>query len=813
MILKIPTNFFLQKRIYKLIASLWLLIIAHSHLQAQQIEEILTTTETKYMQEKVYLHTDKSTYNSGETVWFKAYLQADNLPGAISKTLYAELINDKGLVLQRKMMPILLSGAAADFILPDSMPDTRLFIRAYTSWMLNFDSSLLCVKPIHIIPAKVLPKKVATPSSFSLKFFPEGGDLVVNIASQVAFKATDQEGTPVTIKGNIVNDKNKIVSSFAAVHDGMGVFTLIPLPAENYKAVWKDKNGVLHETTLPVAKKEGVVIGVEFPNNQLHYSLTRSDSASPDNTRFTVVAQMQQRLMYSAQINMLKKTIVTAPVITDSLPDGVLQITVFNAVMMPVAERLVFINNNNYSFITDLHLIEKNITKRSRNVIQLDVGGSLLANLSVAVTDADINPVGKNESTIYSEFLLSSDLKGYVYNPAYYFSSDADSVKQQLDLVMMTNGWRRFKWEKLLAGQWPVLNYKPENYLSIQGKVLGLSRTSLYNKELTGIIKTKNNPPSFFNMPINPQGDFMQSSLYFFDTAKLYYQLSNDKDARLTGTASFSFKNTFIKATPFTSSLLANLYLPDRTDSIALLKSSNLAALWRNQKAAERKVETLQEVKIISKQKSPKQKLDEQYTSGFFSGGDGYTFAVQDDPSAKSSIGVLAYLQGKVAGLQVSPNGQGSATWRGSATSFFLNESPADISQLQSINMADVALIKVFRPPFFGAAGGGSGGAIAIYTNKGGGDNSSFKGLPFTNIYGYTAIREFYSPDYISNPADPFVKDYRSTLYWNPTIYFDKNSRRITLPFFNSDNCKRIRVIVEGISETGALTREERIFE
>lgn len=805
-----PNKYQMQKKVFKLIVLMLLFTNAQFVLQAQQVEAILNTAETKYLQEKIYLHTDKGTYNSGETVWFKAYLTADNLATAISKTVYAELINDKGIVLQRKMMPVILSGAGADFVLPDSLTDTRLFIRAYTAWMLNFDSTLLCVKPIHIIPKKGLPKKAATAATFSVNFFPEGGDLVASVESYVAFKATDQEGTPVAIKGTVVTSQNKQVCSFASVHDGMGVFTLLPQAGETYKAVWKDKNGLPHENILPAAKKQGVVLSVSFPNNKLHYNLTRQDSVSADFTMYTVVAQTQQRMMYNAQINMIKKLSVTAPLPTDSMPDGVLQITVFNAAMVPVAERLVFVNNNTYSFITDLHLVEKNITKRGFNVIQLDVGGSLLTNLSVAVTDAEINPVGKNEETIYSQFLLSSDLKGYVYNPAYYFSGEEDSIKQHLDLVMMTHGWRRFKWENLLANQWPVLNNLPEKYLSIQGKVLGLSKTLLYNKELAAIVKTKNGPPSFLNIPINTQGDFTQGALYFFDTAKVYYQLSNDKDRSLTGTASFSFKNSFARAPALTGNMLGNLYLPDRSDSIVLVKSSSIAALRRAQQAAA-KVETLQEVKVFTKTKSLKQKLDEQYTSGFFSGGDGYTFAMEDDPQSKSSPGILAYLQSKVAGLQITTNGEGSATWRGSATSFFLNESPTDINMLQSINMADVALIKVFRPPFFGSSGG-SGGAIAVYTKKGSSDNSSFKGLPYTNIYGYSAIREFYMPDYKNNP-DPYTKDYRTTLYWNPQVYIDKNFRRITLPFFNSDNCKKIRVIVEGLNENGLFTREEKVFE
>jgi len=126
--------------------------------------------------------------------------------------------------------------------------------------------------------------------------------------------------------------------------------------------------------------------------------------------------------------------------------------------------------------------------------------------------------------------------------------------------------------------------------------------------------------------------------------------------------------------------------------------------------------------------------------------------------------------------------------------------------------MNDVAMIKIFRPPFFGGAGGGAGGAIAVYTKKGGSDNSNVKGLPVALINGYSAIKEFYSPDYDKSP-DPDAKDYRTTLYWNPYLFFDKNNRRITIPFYNSDNCKKIRVTIEGINEAGQFTREEKIIE
>jgi hypothetical protein len=520
---------------------------------------------------------------------------------------------------------------------------------------------------------------------------------------------------------------------------------------------------------------------------------------------------MQQRLMYSARINMSKKTTITAPIETDSLPNGVLQLTIFNADHVPVAERLVFINHDNYFFITDLHFTEKNMAKRGRNGVQIDVGDVLLSNLSISITDAGINPVSENEESIYSQMLLTSDLKGYVYNPAYYFSSNADSVKSHLDLVMMTNGWRRFKWEEVLAEKWPQIRNLPENYLSVNGKILGLNKALLFKKDVTGILKLKNGTTNFFTMAVDNQGTFKEADLYFFDTAKLYYQLNNDKDKTLTMSSTFSFQNNFVKAPPASVGFLSSLQLPLKADSNALYKSSTLAALQRTQSESN-KIKTLQTVELRSKQKSLKEKMDEEYTSGFFSGGDGYTFTTEDDPFAKSAISVLAYLQGKVAGLQISTNGDGSATWRGSATSFFINEVNSNASALSSINMNDVAMIKVFRPPFFGGSGGGSGGAIAIYTKKGGSDNSQIKGLPFTLVHGYSPIKEFYSPDYEKAP-EPDLKDYRTTLYWNPFLFFDKNSRRIIIPFFNSDNCKKMRVTIEGINEAGQLTREEKIIE
>ena len=144
---------------YKIIALTLFFIAVVTGLQAQRIDSLLTILDEYYPQEKIYLQMDKSYYNSGETIWFKAYLKADNFPKPISKTCYAELLDENGKLLQRKMVPVLESGAASNFDIPDTVHSNKLYVRAYTSWMLNFDSSLLYLQPINIMPLNLTISK------------------------------------------------------------------------------------------------------------------------------------------------------------------------------------------------------------------------------------------------------------------------------------------------------------------------------------------------------------------------------------------------------------------------------------------------------------------------------------------------------------------------------------------------------------------------------------------------------------------------------------------------------------------------------
>jgi hypothetical protein len=228
---------------------------------------------------------------------------------------------------------------------------------------------------------------------------------------------------------------------------------------------------------------------------------------------------------------------------------------------------------------------------------------------------------------------------------------------------------------------------------------------------------------------------------------------------------------------------------------------------------------TLQEVVVKTRARHDQnlQALDKTYTSGLFSGGDGYSFDMMDDPFAKSALNIFNFLQGRVAGLQITGSGmQTSLSWRGGTPDLFLNEMQSSVDMIESLPVADVAYIKVFRPPFFGSIGGGNGGAIAIYTKKGADARKNVspdaKGLENAILGGYSRFKEFYNPVYDKN-SDNSETDIRSTLYWNPYVITNKKTPRARIEFYNNDISKKLLVVLEGVNGDGKMTRAVKLLD
>jgi hypothetical protein len=796
------------KKMRQIIPAAFLFLFLSLQAAAQNIDSTIEKYGNDYGQERAYLHYDKSTYAAGETIWYKAYLMNGIFPADESKTMYVDWTDDKGSLLSHTMIPIVYSTAGGQFDIPAEYSAKFIHVKAYTKWMLNFDSAFLYNKDIRILTKSsgaATQKNIAIPS---IQFFPEGGDAIAGVTNKIAFKANDQWGRPVKIKGFIQNNSGVFVDSLRIIHDGMGYFFISPKKGESFTAKWKDTKGTEHTSALPPVKPTGVSIQVSISGDKRTFVITAAPESAAQFGTLHLIGTMYQHEVFKLTKDIAQGDIKgTIPV--KDLPSGILTITVFDDHWSPLAERITYINNQEYLFIPEMTVEHWGLNKRAKNEIQITVPDSLPASFSVAVTDVDID--ADSSDNIISHLLLTGELKGQVYHPSYYFSSTSDSISRQLDLVMLTHGWRRFKWDDVAAGKFPGINYpKDTSYLTLSGKLYGALPSQLRDAgDIVLILKQKNGTNKMVSVPVKSNGTFNDPSLVLFDTTHIYYQLSKAK-----GLSDIAVKFMEGRLPPLSYSSPANgFYYNLFTDTLGNYRhylladeATQLLKLYKGQ--------VLETVTIKAKTKTPVQILDEKYASGLFSGGDSYQFDVLHDSRALGSLNIFTYLQGQVAGLQInSTSNPPSLQWRGGSPQIYLDEMEATPDMISSIPVSDVAYIKVMRPPFMGSSNGANG-AIAIYTRRGDDiKQAPGKGLDNNTVTGYNAIREFYSPNYSSFNTDNDKRDIRTTLYWNSRVITTHENNKVLLTFYNNDVSKSFRVVIEGMTKDGRLAHIESIME
>jgi hypothetical protein len=778
------------------------------HINAQNIDSTIEKYANEYGQEKAYLHFDKSTYAAGETIWYKAYIMNGIYPSDESKTFYVDVTDDKGKLLLHSIIPVVYAGATGQFDVPNDYTGKYIHLKAYTKWMLNFDSSFLYNKDIRILSKSAAGsfKNTVIPS---LQFFPEGGDAIEGVSNKIAFQANDQWGRPEKIKGIVENNHGEKVDSLRILHDGMGFFFIFPKPGESFTAKWKDEKGTEHVSELPSIKQTGVSLQVAISGDKRNFLVSASPEIASTLGSLHLVGTMNQHEIFKLTKDISSGSI-KGIIPTVDLPSGILTITVFDSHWTPLAERITYVNNQEFLFKAEMNVEHWGLNKRARNEISITVPDSLPATFSVAVTDMNIDT--DSSDNIISHLLLTGDLKGKVYNPSYYFSNNSDTMSQQLDLVMLTHGWRRFKWEDVVAGKLPQIIYpKDSSYLTLSGKLFGALPSQLRDAgNIILLLRQKKENNKMIFVPIQPNGTFTDPSVILFDSTSIYYQLPKSKGL---GDASVQFMQN--RLPPFSHNSPATGFFSNQNSDttgnsrhIALSdEAARLAKLYNGK--------VLETVTIKAKTKSPTEVLDEKYTSGLFSGGDAYQFDLLNDPTALSALNIFTYLQGKVAGLQINASSNPpSLQWRGGTPQIYLDEVPADANMISSVSVSDIAYVKVLRPPFFGGAGGGANGAIAIYTRRGNDVKAEpGKGLNNNLVRGYTLMKEFYSPNYSSITNNDDKKDIRTTLYWNPLVITNHDNNKVTLTFYNNDISQAFRVVIEGMTNDGRLVHLENVME
>ena len=218
--------------------------IFHSDLIAQQIESGMQLLSERFEPEKLHIHFDRSVYRNGETVFYKAYLFTKTEVSGISKTIYVDWYDENGILLLQSQAPVLLSGAKGSFSIPEKYNGKSLQVKAYTRWMLNFDTAFLYCQSIKVYQPDINPSYVTKQKTIvQIQLYPEGGFSIAGINNRFAFKAIDQWQKPVRIEAVIKNKKGILVDSVKSVHDGMGMFFLNLQNDEGYTFHWADEKG------------------------------------------------------------------------------------------------------------------------------------------------------------------------------------------------------------------------------------------------------------------------------------------------------------------------------------------------------------------------------------------------------------------------------------------------------------------------------------------------------------------------------------------------------------------------------------------
>ena len=400
--------------------------------------------------ETVYFQTDKGIYETGEDLWFKTYvMDAQSLAlSERSKTLFMEMLNAKDSIVWQEKYPV-LSGIAAGHVYVDkNLKEGDYRIHAYTRFSFLNDT----LRPVY--PKKIrVVKSIAYKGTDSpqdedrpvvrLSFFPESGDLIDGIPTKVAFKAQDAKGMPAKVAGRL-QENGKEIARLETVHDGMGFVFILPRKTSSYKVVLSDGQ----EFSFAEVADSGLSIYLRKQTDEyLEFHLCQPKEAAPQKIRLT--GRMRGKLYCMAEGTLRDILRIKIPVKEFPL-QGIAEFTLYNENGQPMAERLVYVHPERKLHI-ELNTDSARYFTRGKGKLNVKVtdeaGKPVQAHLGLSIFDGayqnELNP-----ENMLSYCYLSTEIKGNIHNPAYYFDGNNKDRLAALDLLLLTQGWRRYVWEK-----------------------------------------------------------------------------------------------------------------------------------------------------------------------------------------------------------------------------------------------------------------------------------------------------------------------------------------------------------------------------
>lgn len=743
--------------------------------------------------QKLFLHFDKDRYFAGENIWFKTYLldAVNHLPDTSTSNLWVELINSQGELVDIRLFQPQNGFAWGNFALSDSIPDGNYFVRAYTDWMRNLNSEFHFTKQFYIqnpkysnyISTNTIRSNKRFNSLFKKKeqeinmdFFPEGGNLVAGINNRVAFKATDGLGRGVEVKGSLVNNKGQVISEINTRFAGIGYFELKPVPGELYKVVFNDKDKKKRKLPFIKPLAEGYSLRIETGPDSL--SLTVQSNVSSLNSMYSekliIVAHTRGTIHYGEPIT-LENGHFSKLLSKRLFPSGITHFTIFLPDYRPIAERLVFIDHNDQLILSSNILAEPEEGQNKLTVLFNTIHprqGPVEGSFSVSVITTPEIPYVQTDN-ILSYLLMSSDLVGIVENPADLFSSVEDA-NEHLDLLMLTHGWRRFAWDKIITGVFAKPNFLKNYGISIKGVVIDPANNKpVRNHPVQLRILSGHN--DVFVQKTNNEGEFVFSNLKYNDLVKIELTAG-----RLTGGTL-----PFIKVSS-----------EDKSD-FKYLKSIFTESQLITDTGKDWK-------KPSKKNFAASDDSSSGETQSIYGSPDQTIYVDERLTNYRSLIDVLSERATGISVVQGQIRLRGTSSFYGSNEPiFFIDGTQVDSRTFAMVSPKEVHRIDIFKgasAAMFGVRG--TNGAILAYTKRHA--NIGHKEFYDFLIVGYHTPREFYN-DFVSmdknmnstvNPVQ--------TIYWEPNLRTDQNGKaQYYIPIIK--DVKNLKVIIQGIGLKGGI--------
>jgi hypothetical protein len=766
--------------------------------------------------EVAYLHLDKDTYTAGETVWMRAYVvdAGQHQLDTLSKVLHVELISDQQQVVSRRNLELTGGLAAGDLALADDLPAGTYLLRAYTGWMRNATPDFFYSRRMQVWPAaeqKTAPAtSVASQKTIKnaqqsvvgvsappdVQFFPEGGNLIAGLENVVGFKALDYAGVGFDLSGKLLDSKNQEVAAFKSRHAGMGSVRFTPLAGERYHAVFSSDKAAMLTVPLPAVQASGYVLRVVPLADAFDITIQQQGGSGG---AILLLGQVGSTIGYLGRGQVQGSEIFKTRIPKSKFANGIVHFTLFDGEGHPLAERLAFAQNEPALRVTitpDQPSYKPHQPVRLQVAVTNAAGQPTATQLSLAVADAGTtNPWADN---IAARLLLMADLAGYVENPGYYFNNPTPETNQHLDDLLLTQGWRRFAWEQVLAGKAPVRDFGLERSISLLGQVTQPNGTPSPQSSLT-FLQAKPTKVAL-STETNDEGLFLINGLGGCDTIRATLQALSARGKR----------NLLIHLDPgpaVSKQALPPLPRTPTPEVAAAIKRS------QEQQLAERQFRLATTVELSTVKVQGQRQIAPDARRIYAPG----NATIIDMNSLAPAAGrtILQSLQGRLAGVTITgtePNMQvqirGTTSFSGSSPLFLLDGvtvTPDALAFYPASDVERVEILKGGQAAIFGSLGGG--GVMAVYTRQGNPTNvNNFKAAPGVQsirLPAFNCPRQFYAPRYGSGaPALTRPDTRRSTLYWNPTVRTDA-SGHAELTFYTSDALGTFQFTAEGIATSG----------